>query len=100
MPPRFTCFRFLFVLCLYFCSALPSAAQTPTPTPTDEFTIIALPDTQFYSSTYPQIFAAQTQWIAGHVQDQNIKLVLGLGDIVDGRGVLTQWQHGDSAARL
>jgi Calcineurin-like phosphoesterase/Carboxypeptidase regulatory-like domain len=69
-------------------------------TPSDEFTIIALPDTQFYSSTYPQIFAAQTQWIASHVQDQNIKLVLGLGDIVDGGGDLTQWQNADAAVRL
>lgn len=69
-------------------------------TPSDQFTIIALPDTQFYSSTYPQIFAAQTQWIADHVADQNIKLVVGLGDIVDGGGSLTQWQNADAAVRL
>ena len=67
------------------------SAQTPTPspcTPADEFTIVALPDTQFYSSLNPQIFAAQTQWIADHVQDQNIQLVVGLGDIVDSGGEL------------
>jgi predicted MPP superfamily phosphohydrolase len=77
-------------------------AQTasPSPTPADEFTIVALPDTQFYSSLNPQIFAAQTQWIANHVQDQNIKLVVGLGDIVDGGGDLTQWQNADAAVRL
>src|SRR5476649_630330 len=73
---------------------------SPSPTPADEFTIVALPDTQFYSSLYPQIFAAQTQWIANHVQDQNIKLVVGLGDIVDGGGDLTQWQNADAAVRL
>ncbi len=84
------------------------SAQTPTPlptpasspTPVDEFTIVALPDTQFYSSLNPQIFAAQTQWIANHVQDQNIQLVVGLGDIVDGGGDLTQWQNADAAVRL
>jgi carboxypeptidase family protein/calcineurin-like phosphoesterase family protein len=65
--------------------------------PTDEFTIIALPDTQFYSSTYPQIFSAQTNWIAQHVADQNIKLVVGLGDIVDGGGDLAQWHNADAA---
>ena len=75
-------------------------APAPSPTPADEFTIVALPDTQFYSSLYPQIFAAQTQWIANHVQDQNIKLVIGLGDIVDGGGVATQWQNADAAVRL
>ncbi len=75
-------------------------AQTPSPTPADEFTIVALPDTQFYSSLNPQIFAAQTQWIADHVQDQNIQLVVGLGDIVDGGSVLTQWQNADAAVRL
>lgn len=81
-----------------------ASAQTPTPapspTPADEFTIVALPDTQFYSSLYPQIFAAQTQWIANHVQDHNIQLVVGLGDIVDGGGDLTQWQNADAAVRL
>lgn len=79
-----------------------ASAQTPTPSPTpaDEFTIVALPDTQFYSSLNPQIFAAQTQWIANHVQDQNIQLVVGLGDIVDGGGSLAQWQNADAAVRL
>jgi Calcineurin-like phosphoesterase/Carboxypeptidase regulatory-like domain len=89
------------VVCLLsgalFAQAPPPA---PSPTPADEFTIVALPDTQFYSSLYPQIFAAQTQWIANHVQDQNIKLVVGLGDIVDGGGDLTQWQNADAAVRL
>lgn len=81
------------VVCL---APLSSWAQTPT----DEFTIVALPDTQFYSASYPQIFAAQTAWISQHVNDQNIKLVVGLGDIVDGGGDLTQWQNADAAVRL
>ena len=78
------------------------SAQTPTPSPTpaDEFTIVALPDTQFYSSLNPQIFAAQTQWIANHVQNQNIQLVVGLGDIVDSGADLVQWQNADAAYRL
>ena len=79
---------------------MPAQIAAPSPTPVDEFTVVALPDTQFYSSLNPQIFAAQTQWIANHVQDQNIKLVVGLGDIVDGGGDLTQWQNADAAVRL
>lgn len=80
------------VLC---CIPVPLRAQAAT----DEFAIVALPDTQFYSANYPQIFAAQTKWIAQHVNDQNIKLVVGLGDIVDGGGDLAQWQNADSAVR-
>src|ERR1700704_5888898 len=92
-------FSLLVMLSTLLLSAV-MAAQMPTPTPADEFTIIALPDTQFYSSLNPQIFAAQTQWIADHVQDHNIQLVVGLGDIVDGGGDLTQWQNADAAVRL
>jgi hypothetical protein len=65
----------------------------------DEFTIVALPDTQFYSKSYPQIFASQTKWIADHIRDQNIQLVVGLGDIVDGGGEIAQWQNADAAVR-
>jgi predicted MPP superfamily phosphohydrolase len=82
------------------CRDLTAQTPAPSPIPADEFTIVALPDTQFYSSLNPQIFAAQTNWIANHVQDQNIKLVVGLGDMVDGGGDLTQWQNADAAVRM
>jgi len=102
MRYRNFCITLLLVLCLSAAISTQLSAQVaaPSPTPIDEFTIVALPDTQFYSSLNPQIFAAQTQWIANHVQDQNIKLVVGLGDIVDGGGDLTQWQNADAAVRL
>lgn len=90
----------LSLLLLVSSSVIWAQSPAPSPTPADEFTIVALPDTQFYSSTYPQIFAAQTQWIADHIQDQNIQLVAGLGDIVDGGGSLTQWQNASAAYRL
>jgi calcineurin-like phosphoesterase family protein/carboxypeptidase family protein len=92
--------RFILVLALLWSAVAVAQIPLPSPTPLDEFTIVALPDTQFYSSTYPQIFAAQTQWIADHVKDQNIQLVVGLGDIVDGGGNLSQWQNADAAVRL
>lgn len=93
---RRTRFHASFVLLCFLTGVGVLKAQTPS----DEFTIVALPDTQFYSSTYPQIFVAQTKWIADHVADQNIKLVLGLGDIVDGGGEIPQWQNADAAVRL
>src|ERR1700757_5310278 len=97
MPRRYLQFAFLL---LSISATMRAQVPAPSPAPADEFTIVALPDTQFYSSLNPQIFAAQTQWIANHVQDQNIKLVVGLGDIVDGGGDLTQWQNADAAVRL
>jgi len=64
-----------------------------------DFTIVALPDTQHYSASYPQIFNAQTQWIKDNASALNIKLVLGEGDIVNGGGDLGQWQNADVAMR-
>ncbi|MDT8069434.1 MAG: carboxypeptidase regulatory-like domain-containing protein [Terriglobia bacterium] len=65
-----------------------------------EFTIAALPDTQFYAKSYPSIFTAQTGWIANHAQQMNIQLVIGLGDIVDTGGEAYQWQNADLAYRV
>ncbi|HLA84890.1 MAG TPA: LamG-like jellyroll fold domain-containing protein [Thermoguttaceae bacterium] len=45
------------------------------------WTMVILPDTQRYSLTYPQIFTAQTNWIASHKTSQNIQMVLHEGDI-------------------
>lgn len=100
MLQRYSMALLLAVSCIMASGVMEAQSPSPSPTPVDEFTIVALPDTQFYSSLYPQIFAAQTQWIAAHVQDQNIKLVVGLGDIVDLGGDLTQWQNADAAVRL
>lgn len=66
----------------------------------DSFTIVALPDTQIYSRQYPHIFRAQTQWIANNVSNLNIKLVVGLGDIVDNGSDLAQWQNATGAISL
>jgi hypothetical protein len=49
----------------------------------EPFAIIVLPDTQFYSQSYPTIFSNQTQWIADNVEDMNILFVLHEGDIVN-----------------
>jgi hypothetical protein len=64
----------------------------------NDFSLVVLPDTQYYSAYYPQIFTAQTQWIAAHVKDMNIQLVLGVGDIVDTSNS-TQWQNADAAVK-
>jgi carboxypeptidase family protein/calcineurin-like phosphoesterase family protein len=75
-------------------------AELEQPFAADEFTIVALPDTQYYSRDFPDIFRAQTQWIADHIQDQHIQLVLGLGDIVDDGADPVQWQNAEDAVSL
>lgn len=64
------------------------------------FTILALPDTQFYSQSYPQIFETQTQWIADNYVSNNIVFVTHLGDIVQTGTSITQWENADSAMSI
>jgi len=62
-----------------------------TKTTAENWTIIMLPDTQNYASTYPEIFENQTQWIKDNKDGLNIKIVLGVGDIVDTWDNTIQW---------
>src|SRR5947209_19228658 len=50
---------------------------------TSDFTIVVLPDTQNYSQFHPEIFHSQTQWVANNAARQDIKLILGVGDVVN-----------------
>lgn len=56
-----------------------------------DFTIVALPDTQYYTANIRgadmAMFTAQTDWIVSNRVSKNIAYVAGLGDIVE---------HGDS----
>jgi hypothetical protein len=71
-------------------------AGSPTGVP---WTLIALPDTQYYSSTYPQIFDAQTQWIVDNKTERNILYVVHEGDIVD-NDVDDQWTNASHSLHL
>ena len=65
------------------------------------FSIIALPDTQFYSESYPDIFDNQTQWIADNARSMNIVFVTHEGDIVNDCSSLSEWNNAnDSMSRL
>jgi hypothetical protein len=58
---------------------------------------VVLPDTQYYSDKYPDIFSAQTDWIARNVQALDIRFVLHEGDLVDGQSSTRQWQVAQAA---
>lgn len=66
-----------------------------------EFTIIVLPDTQNYSKSYPEIFMAQTEWIAANKESLNIVFVSHLGDLVDDHDLFEyEWVNADAAMSL
>ncbi len=77
-------------------AVLPQCAQSQS----SDFTIIALPDTQYYSESYPQTFTAQTQWIVNNASTLNVQMVLGLGDIVNTATNAWEYQNADTSVKL
>src|SRR6201987_2554214 len=65
-----------------------------------DFTIIALPDTQYYSEDYPATFTAQTRWIVNNQSALNIQVVLGLGDVVQTATNAWEYQNADASIKL
>lgn len=67
------------------------------------FTIIALPDSQYYTreanGATRDIFTAQTQWIVDHKDDSNIVFVLHEGDITDGNSA-PEWMNARTSIGL
>lgn len=63
----------------------------------DPFEIVVLPDTEYYSQSYPAVFAGQTQWITAHKADENIVFVTHLGDTIKDPAVAGQWDAATGA---
>ena len=86
--------RFLFSLLIAVLSTLgcvPAADQEP-------FTIVMLPDTQFYAENYPQYFHDQTEWVRQNAEKENIVFVTHVGDIVqNGDAAPNEWKVADEA---
>jgi len=66
----------------------------------EDFTLIALPDTQNESQFYPAVFSSQTQWIVDNKTTQNIIFVTHLGDLVNTADNTAQWISADAAMGL
>jgi hypothetical protein len=64
-----------------------------------EYSIVVLPDTQYYSSSWPDIFTAQTRWIVENREARRIAFVLHTGDIVDA-DTPGQWNPAVQALQL
>lgn len=63
----------------------------------DDFTVVVLPDTQYYSDGRPDYFHAQTQWVMDNREAYNILAVIHNGDIVNHGSVVAEWQVADAA---
>lgn len=80
---------------------------TSTSTPGPDFSLVVLPDTQYYSQntggTLAQIFKAQTQWIVDNRIAKNIAFVSHMGDITENgenSGNPSEWINADAAMSL
>lgn len=76
-------------------------SQTGSAKPSSEnFTIIVLPDTQYYSQSYPEIFENQTKWIVQNENEMNIVFVTHLGDLINNYAQMYQWVNADNAMSI
>jgi hypothetical protein len=101
------------LICLTSCTVAqvppaPQPAQAPVAQPVtseEPFMIVALPDTQLYSKTFPATFTAQTQWIKDNTISMNIAFTVHLGDITDSQHkssepVKAEWTNAKNAMDL
>lgn len=65
----------------------------------DFFSIIILPDTQHYSSSYPEMFYKQMNWIVENKNLLNIQYVVHLGDITNNNKEYA-WEVADSSFKI
>lgn len=101
--PSFAVRRLLLCLCLLALAAWPTlaapAARADGVAP-GAWSMIVLPDTQFYTLSDAALapFHSQTQWIADNKDAYNIQMVVHLGDIVENNAQHpVQWTRAHSA---
>jgi hypothetical protein len=63
----------------------------------EDFTLVVLPDTQYYSYLHPDPFTSQTQWIIDNKDSMNIKSVIQLGDLVHHGDETSEWEHANES---
>lgn len=87
-----------FLLLLVDLPACKSKSRHVAEIPDDpnRFTVVVLPDTQYYSLSFHDTFTAQTKWIADNVAQLNIKAVIHVGDLTD-KNTESEWRVADRA---
>jgi hypothetical protein len=69
-------------------------------TETESFSVVIFPDTQMWSQDTPGIFDAASNWVVANKDDENIKFVLHVGDIVNADEQAYQWDNADAAMSI
>jgi hypothetical protein len=64
-----------------------------------DFTIVALPDTQYYAADHPDILQAQSEWLVAQGAASDVVLVVHEGDIVD-KDEPRQWAAASGSLHL
>jgi hypothetical protein len=62
----------------------------------DEFTVVLLPDTQYYSLRDAETYRKQTEWVVANRASRNIKAVIHLGDITH-KNTINEWTNAHQA---
>ncbi len=70
------------------------------PNTNEDFTVVFLPDTQYYSELYPGTFDAQAQWIVNNKNNLNIVFVSHLGDVVEHSDQNVEWLNASSSMSI
>ena len=83
----------LILIGLSIVPTLAIASNSNNLTTKERFSIVILPDTQYYSAYYPWIFENQTQWIIENKESLNIVFVTHLGDLVDHWQSIEEWNN-------
>lgn len=80
----------------------PRTTITATFAVNEDFVVIALPDTQNYTSisSPSDLYTRQTQWILDNTETMNIKFVTHLGDLVNSPSSQSQWLRCTDAMNL
>ncbi len=81
------------------CGLPPSVQAANHSQSAPSFTVVTLPDTQYYTAAHPDILDAQVEWVTRERASRQIALLLHEGDIVD-RDEPIQWTRAASSLRL
>lgn len=75
-------------------------AENGTTRQDSEYSIAILPDTQFLASYYPEKLNSIFEWIASKVEEENLQMVIGVGDIVNWNNDPEQWERASAAYNM
>ncbi len=62
-----------------------------------DFRLVAIPDTQNYATSYPDVFTDHLQWIADSREPMNIVFATSVGDMVNTATSATEYTRADTA---